>query len=38
MKGFSAAEEIAEAVLLAVTPMARSRVVNVILRPMNEMT
>jgi len=38
MKGFSAAEEIAEAVVLAVVPMGRSRVVNVIMRPMNEMT
>lgn len=38
MKGFSAAEEIAEAVVLAVLPMGRSRIVNVIMRPMNEMT
>jgi NAD(P)-dependent dehydrogenase (short-subunit alcohol dehydrogenase family) len=38
MKGFSTAEDVADAVLLAVLPRARSRVVNVILRPMNEMT
>ncbi|MBX3197387.1 MAG: SDR family oxidoreductase [Labilithrix sp.] len=38
MKGFSAAEDVAEAVVLAVLPRGRSRVVNVILRPMNEMT
>ena len=38
MKGFSAAEDIAEAVLLAVLPRDRTRVVNVILRPMNEAT
>jgi meso-butanediol dehydrogenase/(S,S)-butanediol dehydrogenase/diacetyl reductase len=38
MKGFSAPEDVAEAVLLAVLPRERSRVVNVILRPMNEMT
>jgi 3-oxoacyl-[acyl-carrier protein] reductase len=38
MKGFSAAEDVAEAVLLAVLPRERSRVVNVILRPMNEAT
>jgi 3-oxoacyl-[acyl-carrier protein] reductase len=38
MKGFSTAEDVAEAVLLAVIPRGRSRVVNVILRPMNEMT
>ncbi len=38
MKGFSTAEEVAEAVILAVTPMGRSRIVNVIMRPMNEMT
>jgi 3-oxoacyl-[acyl-carrier protein] reductase len=38
MKGFSTAEDVAEAVLLAVLPRDRSRVVNVILRPMNEMT
>jgi 3-oxoacyl-[acyl-carrier protein] reductase len=38
MKGFSTAEDVAEAVLLAVIPRDRTRVVNVILRPMNEMT
>src|SRR4051794_9926375 len=38
MKGFSTPEDVAEAVLLAVIPRGRSRVVNVILRPMNEMT
>ncbi|HEY8079755.1 MAG TPA: SDR family oxidoreductase [Labilithrix sp.] len=38
MKGFSTAEDVAEAVVLAVIPRARTRVVNVILRPMNEMT
>jgi NAD(P)-dependent dehydrogenase (short-subunit alcohol dehydrogenase family) len=38
MKGFSTAEDVAEAVLLAVLPRSRTRVVNVILRPMNEMT
>lgn len=38
MSGFSTAEDVAEAVLLAVIPRERSRVVNVILRPMNEMT
>ena len=38
MKGFSRPEDVAEAVLLAVLPRDRTRVVNVILRPMNEMT
>lgn len=38
MSGFSKAEDVAEAVLLAVLPRERTRVVNVILRPMNEMT
>jgi meso-butanediol dehydrogenase/(S,S)-butanediol dehydrogenase/diacetyl reductase len=38
MKGFSTADDVAEAVLLAVLPRERTRVVNVILRPMNEMT
>ena len=38
MKGSSSAEDVAEAVVLAVLPRDRSRVVNVILRPMNEMT
>jgi len=38
MKGFSTADDVAEAVVLAVIPRERTRVVNVILRPMNEMT
>ena len=38
MKGFSTAEDVADAVVLAVLPRERSRVVNIILRPMNEMT
>jgi 3-oxoacyl-[acyl-carrier protein] reductase len=38
MKGFSTADDVAEAVVLAVLPRERTRVVNVILRPMNEMT
>jgi NAD(P)-dependent dehydrogenase (short-subunit alcohol dehydrogenase family) len=38
MRGFSTAEDVADAVLLAVLPRERTRVVNVILRPMNEMT
>ena len=38
MKGFSTPEDVAEAVVLAVIPRERTRVVNVILRPMNEMT
>jgi 3-oxoacyl-[acyl-carrier protein] reductase len=38
MKGFSTADDVAEAVVLAVIPRDRTRVVNVILRPMNEMT
>ncbi len=38
MKEFSTAEDVAEAVLLAVLPRGRSRIVNVIMRPMNEMT
>jgi len=38
LDGFSTAEDVAEAVLLAVLPRPRTRVVNVILRPMNEMT
>jgi meso-butanediol dehydrogenase / (S,S)-butanediol dehydrogenase / diacetyl reductase len=38
MKGFSTPEDVAEAVVLAVLPRDRTRVVNVILRPMNEMT
>lgn len=38
MPGFSTAEDVADAILLAVLPRGRTRVVNVILRPMNEMT
>ena len=38
MKGLSTAEDVAEAVVLAVIPRERTRVVNVILRPMNEAT
>ncbi len=38
MKGFSTAEDVAEAVVLTVLPRGRSRIVNVILRPMNEQT
>ncbi len=38
MSGFSTAEDVAEAVILAVLPRDRTRIVNVILRPMNEMT
>ncbi len=38
MKGFSTPEDVAEAVVLAVLPRERSRIVNIIMRPMNEMT
>jgi 3-oxoacyl-[acyl-carrier protein] reductase len=38
MAGFSTAEDIAEAVVMAVLPRERTRVVNIILRPMNEQT
>jgi len=38
LKGFSTAEDVAEAVVLAALPRARSRIVNIILRPMNEQT
>jgi meso-butanediol dehydrogenase / (S,S)-butanediol dehydrogenase / diacetyl reductase len=38
MKEFSTPEDVAEGVLLAVLPRGRSRIVNVIMRPMNEMT
>jgi NAD(P)-dependent dehydrogenase (short-subunit alcohol dehydrogenase family) len=38
MKGFSTAEDVAEAVVLAALPRDRSRIVAVIMRPMNEMT
>ena len=38
MKGFSTAEDVAEAVVLAVLPRDRTRIVTVVMRPMNEMT
>lgn len=38
LKGFSTAEDVADAVLLAVLPRERTRVVHVILRPMSETT
>lgn len=38
MKGFSTADDVAEAVVLAALPRERSRIVNITLRPMNEAT
>ena len=38
MKGFSTPEDVADAVVLAVLPRERSRIVNIIMRPMNEQT
>lgn len=38
LKGFSTAEDVAEAVVMAALPRARSRIVNIIMRPMNEAT
>jgi 3-oxoacyl-[acyl-carrier protein] reductase len=38
MQRFSTAEDVADAVLLSVLPRERTRVVSVVLRPMNEMT
>ena len=38
MTGFSTAEDVAEAVVMAVLPRDRSRIVNIIMRPMNEQT
>ena len=38
MKGFSTPEDVAEAVVMAVLPRERSRIVNIIMRPMNEQT
>jgi meso-butanediol dehydrogenase / (S,S)-butanediol dehydrogenase / diacetyl reductase len=38
MKGFSTAEDVAEAVVLAALPRDRSRIVSIIMRPMNEAT
>ncbi|MEM9691961.1 MAG: SDR family oxidoreductase [Myxococcota bacterium] len=36
LQGFSTAEDVAEAVVLAALPRERSRIVNIIMRPMNE--
>ncbi len=38
MAGFSTAEDVAEAVVMAALPRERSRIVNIIMRPMNEQT
>jgi NAD(P)-dependent dehydrogenase (short-subunit alcohol dehydrogenase family) len=38
LKGFSTAEDVAEAVVIAALPRERSRIVNIIMRPMNEAT
>jgi meso-butanediol dehydrogenase/(S,S)-butanediol dehydrogenase/diacetyl reductase len=38
MSGFSTPEDVAEAVVMAVLPHPRSRIVNIIMRPMNEQT
>jgi meso-butanediol dehydrogenase/(S,S)-butanediol dehydrogenase/diacetyl reductase len=38
MSGFSTAEDVAEAVVMAVLPHPRSRIVNIVMRPMNEQT
>lgn len=38
MKGFSTAEDVAEAVVMAALPRERSRIVAVVMRPMNEQT
>lgn len=38
MQGFSTAEDVAEAVVLAALPRDRSRIVQIVLRPMNEAT
>lgn len=38
MQGFSTPEDVAEAVVMAALPRERSRIVNIIMRPMNEMT
>ena len=38
MHGFSTAEDVADAVVMAVLPHPRSRIVNIIMRPMNEAT
>jgi meso-butanediol dehydrogenase / (S,S)-butanediol dehydrogenase / diacetyl reductase len=38
LRGFSTPEDVAEAVVLAALPRARTRIVNIIMRPMNEAT
>jgi len=38
LQGFSTAEDVAEAVVMAALPRERSRIVNIIMRPMNEMS
>ena len=38
MKGFSTAQDVAEAVVMAALPRERSRIVNIVMRPMNEAT
>ncbi len=38
LKGFSTAEDVAEAVVMAALPRERSRIVNIIMRPMSEAT
>lgn len=38
MQGFSTAEDVADAVVMAALPRERSRIVNIIMRPMNEET
>jgi meso-butanediol dehydrogenase/(S,S)-butanediol dehydrogenase/diacetyl reductase len=38
LKGFSTAEDVAEAVVMAALPRDRSRIVNIIMRPMSEAT
>ncbi len=38
LAGFSTAEDVADAVVMAALPRPRSRIVNIILRPMNEQT
>ena len=38
LKGFSTAEDVAEAVVLAALPRDRSRIVSIVMRPMNEQT
>ena len=38
LKGFSTADDVAEAIVMAALPRERSRIVNIIMRPMNEAT